>query len=143
MIDKTITKHYEKFRLQKLTRIAGLGTVKISNKNPLAAIEDEEKHHHFKMKKLEEEMKEVFNKKVEEKINHLDNVERNENDNIERMRHLIDLEKAELFSLRAQFEREKHEWETTTRSRQSKSTESLGRKKHFRFSVGTLKFGKQ
>ena len=94
------------------------------------------------MEKLENEMEEVFNKKVEEKLINLDTVKQSENDDIERKRHLVDLEKAELFSMRAQFEREKLAWETKSQSQLSKST-SLGRKKPFRFSVGTLKFGKQ
>ena len=87
-------------------------------------------------------MEEVFNKKVEEKLSHLDTVKESENYDIDRKRHLVDLEKAELFSIRAQFEREKLAWDTKSKSRTSKST-SLGRKKQYRFSVGTLKFGKQ
>ena len=144
LIEQTINNLYENYRLDKLVMMTGgrMGLVIGSNKNPLAAIEDEEKEHLIKMEKLEKEMEEVFNKKVEEKLINLDTVKQSENDDIERKQHFVDLEKAELFSMRAQFEREKLTWETKSQSQSSKST-SLGRKKHFRFSVGTLKFGKQ
>ena len=121
----------------------GIGLVIGSNKNPLAAIEDEVREHLIKMKKLEKEMEEVFNNKVDEKLSHLDTVRQSEIDDVERKRHLVDLEKVELFSMRAQFEREKLAWETKSESQGSKSSASLGRKKHYRFSVGTFKFGKQ
>ena len=81
----------------------GVGLVIGLNKNPLAAIEDEEKEHLIKMKKLEKEMEEVFNKKVEEKLSHLDTFKQSEKDDIEMKRHLVDLENAKLFSMRAQF----------------------------------------
>ena len=93
-----------------------------SNKNPLAAIEDEVREHLIKMKKLEKEMEEVFNNKVDEKLSHLDTVRQSEIDDVERKRHLVDLEKVELFSMRAQFEREKLAWETKSQSQPSKST---------------------
>ena len=145
MIDLTTTTYYENYRCDKLTKLAGgePGQASWANKNPLAAIEDDEKDHIIKMKKMEEEMEEVFNKKVKEKNLNLDTLEKNEEDIIKKKRHLVDLEKAEMFSMRAQFEREKLDCETITRNQSSKSSESLGRKKHFRFSVGTLKFGKQ
>ena len=69
----------------------GMGLVVRSNKNPLAAIEDEEKEHLIKMEKLEKEMEEVFNKKVEEKLINLDTVKQSENDDIKRKRHFVEL----------------------------------------------------
>ena len=118
MIDQTINTHYENYRVEKLAKMAGEGTQLVigSNKNPLAAIEDEEKEHLIKMKNLENEMEEVFNKKVEEKLSHLDTIKQSEIDDVERKRHLVDLEKAELFSMRAQFEREKLAWETKSQT---------------------------
>ena len=61
---------------------------------------------------LEKEMEKVFNNKVEEKFINLKTVKQSENDDIERKRHFVDLERAELFSMRAQFEREKLALET-------------------------------
>jgi hypothetical protein len=87
-------------------------------------------------------MEEVFNKKVEEKLINLDIVKQSENDDIDRKRHLVNLEKAELFSMRAQFEREKLACETKSQTQGSKSSASMGRGEKYRFSVGTLTFGK-
>eukprot|EP00092_Neocalanus_flemingeri_P007327 GFUD01007913.1.p1 GENE.GFUD01007913.1~~GFUD01007913.1.p1 ORF type:complete len:464 (+),score=180.76 GFUD01007913.1:66-1394(+) len=143
LIDLTTTTHYENYRCDKLTRLAGEGMVSVANKNPLAAIEDEEKEHMIKMKRMELEMEEVFRKKVEEKNSNFESVKNNEEEILEKERQMLDLEKAEMFTRRAQFDREKLDWETKTRQQYARSTESLGRKKHYRFSVGTFKFARQ
>ncbi|XP_077287201.1 septin 7-like protein pnut isoform X2 [Arctopsyche grandis] len=66
--DVTSSVHYENYRCRKL---AGLGTdgkpQRISNKNPLAQMEEEKREHDNKMKKMESEMEQVFEMKVREK----------------------------------------------------------------------------
>ena len=123
--------------MNKLKRIACHQTCDVSNKNPLAALEDEVKHHQSQMMQMEKEMEEVFNKKVDEKLMNLGTLEQNEKSDIENKRHILNLEKAELYAKRAEFEREKEEWEIQCRSKESKSTKSLGRRKPFKFSVRT------
>ena len=113
------------------------------NKNPLAALEDEVKEHEGKMETMEMEMDEVLEKKVQEKTANLDRMTQKEEDIIEKERQVVDLEKAEIFARKAQLDREKIEWATRLRLHSSKSTESLTRKRQFRLSVGTFKFGRQ
>nr|CAH7733025.1 unnamed protein product [Callosobruchus chinensis] len=58
--DVTNNVHYENYRCRKL---AGLGTdgkpTRISNKNPLAQMDEEKREHDLKMKKMETEMEQV------------------------------------------------------------------------------------
>ena len=89
-------------------------------------------------------MEEVLMQKVKEKNDNLDNMKIYEEESLEQERQIFDLQKAEMDSRRAEFEREKVEWETTSNHQlSSKSTESLGRKKKYRFSLGTLRLGRQ
>ena len=144
LIDVTTTTHYENYRCAKLTRITAGGQDSWNNKNPLAAIEDEEKEQQDKLRKLKSEMEEVLMQKVKEKNDNLDNMKIYEEESLEQERQIFDLQKAEMDSRRAEFEREKVEWETTSNHQlSSKSTESLGRKKKYRFSLGTLRLGRQ
>ena len=143
LIDKTISLHYEEYRMNKLRKIACEQTILASSKSPLAALEDEEKHHQLQMIKMEKEMEEVFSKKVDEKLMTLDILEQSEKSHIEKKRHWLNLEKAELYAKRAELEREKDEWELKCRSNESKSTKSLGRRKPLKFSMGTLSFGRR
>ena len=129
--------------MNKLSRIACEQTCLASSKSPLAALEDEEKHHQLQMIKMEKEMEEVFSKKVDEKLMTLDILEQSEKSHIEKKRHWLNLEKAELYAKRAELEREKDEWELKCRSNESKSTKSLGRRKPLKFSMGTLSFGRR
>merc|ERR1712020_453519 len=59
--------HYENFRCRKLAGVAGGSTEKITNKNPMAQIEEEKRQHQNKMLKMEKEMEDVFERKVREK----------------------------------------------------------------------------
>jgi len=68
--------HYENFRCRKLAGVGvsandGGKTNRISNKNPLAQMEEERREHEMKMKKMEQEMEQVFEMKVKEKTQKL------------------------------------------------------------------------
>ncbi|KAB7502073.1 Histone-lysine N-methyltransferase setd3, partial [Armadillidium nasatum] len=74
--DVTNNVHYENYRCRKLSGIGGTeGKVKMSNKNPLAQMEEEKKEHSNRMKKMEAEMEQVFEMKVKEKMSKLHDLE--------------------------------------------------------------------
>ena len=130
-------------RFEKLSKLVSEDDVLNTNKNPLAALEDEVKEHQDKMETMKTEMDEVLQKKVEEKNANLERMTQKEEDIVEKERQVVDLEKAEIFARKAQLDREKVEWATRLRLYSSKSTESLTRKRQFRLSVGNFKFGRQ
>jgi len=110
--DVTNSVHYENYRCRKL---AGVGTdgkpAKIVNKNPLAQMEEEKREHELKMKKMEGEMEQVFEMKVKEKRNKLkeseDDLQRRE----QQMLGPLDEQRRELEERRANFLRERDDWE--------------------------------
>ena len=130
-------------RFEKLSKLVRDDEVAQTNKNPLAALEDEVREHEDKMEKMEIEMDHVLEKKVQEKNDNLERMTQKEEDIVEKERQVVDLEKAEIFARKAQLDREKVEWATRLRLYSSKSTESLTRKRQFRLSVGNFKFGRQ
>ncbi|KAG8193758.1 hypothetical protein JTE90_005054 [Oedothorax gibbosus] len=74
--DVTNNVHYENYRCKKLAAFAGDGKpMRISNKNPLAQMEEEKKEHELKMKKMEEEREQLFEMKVKEKFQKLEDSE--------------------------------------------------------------------
>ena len=130
-------------RFEKLSKLVRDDDVAETNKNPLAALEDEMKEHQDKIDQMELEMEHVLEKKVQEKNDNLERMTHKEEDIVEKERQVVDLEKAEIFARKAQLDREKVEWATRLRLYSSKSTESLTRKRQFRLSVGNFKFGRQ
>ena len=130
-------------RFEKLSKLVSVDVGMETDKNPLAALEDEVKEHQDKLETMEMEMDQVLERKVQEKNLNLDRMTQKEEDIIEKERQVVDLEKAEIFARKAQLDREKVEWATRLRLYSSKSTESLTRKRQFRLSVGTFKFGRQ
>jgi len=113
LISATHNLHYENFRCKELSSLAAIDEAKptIPNKNPLAVIEDETSRHKLKVKKMEEEMEEVFCKKVDEKYA---KIERNERDAEQKMRkeqELLEEERQEIALRREEFQREQKEWE--------------------------------
>ena len=130
-------------RFEKLSKLVRDDDVAETNKNPLAALEDELKEHQDKIDQMELEMEHVLEKKVQEKNDNLERMTHKEEDIVEKERQVVDLEKAEIFARKAQLDREKVEWATRLRLYSSKSTESLTRKRQFRLSVGNFKFGRQ
>ncbi|XP_049832227.1 septin-7 isoform X1 [Schistocerca gregaria] len=112
--DVTNNVHYENFRCRKL---AGLGSdgkpTRISNKNPLAQMEEEKREHEAKMKKMEIEMEQVFEMKVKEKKQKLKDSEAELQRRHEQMRKTYEQQVKELEEKRREFEKEKQMWEQT------------------------------
>lgn len=110
--DVTNNVHYENYRCRKL---AGLGVdgkpTRISNKNPLAQMDEEKREHDLKMKKMEAEMEQVFEMKVREKKQKLKDSEAELTRRHEATKKSLEQQAKELEDKRKQFELEKEEWE--------------------------------
>lgn len=110
--DVTNNVHYENYRCRKL---AGLGTdgkpTRISNKNPLAQMEEEKRDHEAKMKKMESEMEQVFEMKVREKKQKLKDSEADLQRRHEQMKKALEQQISELEEKRRAYEKEKQAWE--------------------------------
>lgn len=110
--DVTNNVHYENYRCRKL---AGLGTdgkpTRISNKNPLAQMEEEKRDHEAKMKKMESEMEQVFEMKVREKKQKLKDSEADLQRRHEQMKKALEQQISELEEKRRAYEQEKQVWE--------------------------------
>ena len=148
-------------RFEKLSKlVANDPDLKSKNKNPLAAIEDEKAEHAQKMERMEAEMGAVLETKVGERRGQIEEVTRREEEDVTRERGLVDRAREEVRDKRGELERERVEWTTRCvilsvflfiqfsvifrmRLSSARSTESLGKKKAFRLSVGTFKFGRQ
>ncbi|EFA00509.1 septin-7 [Tribolium castaneum] len=110
--DVTNNVHYENYRCRKL---AGLGVdgkpSRISNKNPLAQMDEEKREHDLKMKKMEAEMEQVFEMKVREKKQKLKDSEAELTRRHEATKKQLEQQAKELEEKRRQFEMEKEQWE--------------------------------
>lgn len=110
--DVTSNVHYENYRCRKL---AGLGTdgkpQRISNKNPLAQMEEEKREHDNKMKKMESEMEQVFEMKVREKRQKLKDSEAELTRRHSATRRSLEQQARELEERRKAFEQEVAAWE--------------------------------
>lgn len=110
--DVTNNVHYENYRCRKL---AGLGVdgkpTRISNKNPLAQMDEEKREHDLKMKKMEAEMEQVFEMKVREKKQKLKDSEAELTRRAEATKKSLEQQAKELEEKRKQFELEKEQWE--------------------------------
>ncbi|KAJ3661354.1 hypothetical protein Zmor_005752 [Zophobas morio] len=110
--DVTNNVHYENYRCRKL---AGLGVdgkpSRISNKNPLAQMDEEKREHDLKMKKMEAEMEQVFEMKVREKKQKLKDSEAELTRRHEATKKQLEQQAKELEEKRRQFESEKENWE--------------------------------
>ncbi|KAK9294501.1 hypothetical protein QLX08_010945 [Tetragonisca angustula] len=113
--DVTNNVHYENFRCRTL---AGVGVdgkpTKVSNKNPLAQLEEEKREHDNKMKKMEIDMEQVFEMKVREKKQKLKDSEADLQRRHEQMRRSLEQQVRELEEKRRAFEAEKLAWEQQT-----------------------------
>jgi len=119
LLDTTNNVHYENYRCKKLSAI---GADKIgsnlngdSNKNPLQQMEEEKKDHEAKIKKMEQEMEQVFEQKVKEK---LEKLKANENDLLKRQEQMnkdIEKQRIALEEKRKAFETEKSAFEVFSR----------------------------
>merc|ERR1712181_27304 len=113
LINATHNLHYENFRCKELSSLAAIdeGKPTIPNKNPLAVIEDETSRHKLKVKKMEEEMEEVFCKKVEEKHAKIEKAERDAVQRMKKEQEALEGERQELAKRREEYQRELKEWE--------------------------------
>ncbi|XP_026670863.1 septin-7 isoform X5 [Ceratina calcarata] len=113
--DVTNNVHYENFRCRTL---AGVGVdgkpTKVSNKNPLAQLEEEKREHDNKMKKMEIDMEQVFEMKVREKRQRLKDSEADLQRRHEQTRRSFEQQVRELEEKRRAFEAEKLAWEQQT-----------------------------
>merc|ERR1719228_2051047 len=145
--DVTSQVHYEKYRCTKLTALALSNEGVMLNKNPLAVIEDEKNEHQEKLKRMNDDMEDVFRRKVEEKQEKMSRVEREEMERLEREKKQLEEEKLKLASKKEELEKEKKSWASTHGIEMSKflhrSTESLdGKKKKYGLPVNPFKFGR-
>ncbi|XP_049293801.1 septin-7 isoform X3 [Anopheles funestus] len=109
--DVTNNVHYENYRCRKLAGLGTDGKAKLSNKNPLAQMEEEKREHESKMKKMEAEMEQVFEMKVKEKKQKLKDSEAELTRRHEERKKALELQIRELEDRRKAFELEKTEWE--------------------------------
>ncbi|XP_054277470.1 septin-7-like isoform X3 [Macrosteles quadrilineatus] len=111
--DVTNNVHYENFRCISL---AGHGPdgkpSRISNKNPLAQMEEEKREHDTKLKKMEQEMEQVFEMKVKEKKQKLKDSEIDLQRRHDQMRKQLEAQQSELEEKRKALEAEISAWET-------------------------------
>ncbi|XP_065562254.1 septin-7-like isoform X6 [Artemia franciscana] len=106
--------HYENYRSRKLGGVHTDGKpAKVSNKNPLAQMEEERREHESKIKKMESEMEQVFEMKVKEKTQKLKDTEVDMHRRHEQMKKGLEQQEVELMEKRAAFEAEVKEWENS------------------------------
>jgi len=147
MIDLTSSTHYENYRCDKLKRlISGGNDDDLSDKNLLTYFEKESEEHSCKVDNMNKQMGAIFDNKIEEKNQMFDTFEEDQNEDIEKERRKLNLEKENILLRRNEFEKEKTEWDARCLSstyRSSKSMESLRKKNKFKFSLGSMNFGNQ
>ncbi|XP_044049196.1 septin-7-like isoform X3 [Siniperca chuatsi] len=119
--DVTNNVHYENYRSKKLAAVTcnGVDTSKtkgqLTNRSPLAQMEEERREHVMKMKKMEAEMEQVFEMKVKEKKQKLKDSEAELERRHEQMKRNLEAQYKELEEKRRVFEDEKANWEAQQR----------------------------
>nr|XP_046273397.1 septin-7 isoform X1 [Scatophagus argus] len=125
--DVTNNVHYENYRSRKLAAVTYNGVDNNKNKgqltkpetaegmSPLAQMEEERREHVSKMKKMEQEMEQVFEMKVKEKLQKLRDSEAELQRRHEQMKKNLEAQHKELEEKRRQHEEEKASWETQQR----------------------------
>ena len=83
--------------------------ISIPNKNPLAYLEDEYQSHTEKLLKMEAEMQEMFNKKIDLQLRKMESLHQENLEILEREQRDVSLKKKELISLQEEFNKEKDE----------------------------------
>lgn len=112
--DMTSLVHYENFRCRKLAGVVSSPDPKkfqAPSRDPLAQFEVEKREHEQKMKKMEREMEEVFDMKVQEKLQKLKDIEADLNRRKEQMRRALETQQKELADKRKQFDEDKYHFE--------------------------------
>ena len=95
------------------------------NKNPLAVIEDEKNGHQEKLRKMTNDMEDVFQRKVEEKQEKMNKVEREDMERLEKEKKHLKEEKIRLASKKEELESDKKSWAQTELKWQNFSTVPL------------------
>uniref|UniRef100_A0A665V9H1 Septin n=1 Tax=Echeneis naucrates TaxID=173247 RepID=A0A665V9H1_ECHNA len=125
--DVTNNVHYENYRSKKLAAVTYNGVDNNKNKgqltkpettdgmSPLAQMEEERREHVAKMKKMEQEMEQVFEMKVKEKLQKLKDSEAELKRRHEQMKKNLEAQHKELEEKRHQHEEEKASWEAQQR----------------------------
>ncbi|KAI3358769.1 hypothetical protein L3Q82_014733, partial [Scortum barcoo] len=125
--DVTNNVHYENYRSRKLAAVTYNGADNNKNKgqltkpetaegmSPLAQMEEERRDHVSKMKKMEQEMEQVFEMKVKEKLQKLRDSEAELQRRHEQMKKNLEAQHKELEEKRRQHEEEKANWEAQQR----------------------------
>ncbi|XP_055838319.1 protein peanut isoform X6 [Episyrphus balteatus] len=109
--DVTNNVHYENYRCRKLAGLGADGKARLTNKNPLAQMEEEKREHDLKMKKMEAEMEQVFEMKVKEKKQKLKDSELELTRRHEERKKALEIQIRELEERRRGFDQEKKDWE--------------------------------
>jgi len=110
--DVTNNVHYENFRTNKLSSVTSSdGSKSTPTKSPLAQMEDEKVEHMQKMKKMEQEMEEVFRQKVQEKKQKLLDSEADLARRHETMKKKLESEYAALEEKQRNFELQRNEFD--------------------------------
>ena len=117
------------------------------SKNPLALIEDEKLAHEDKLRRMDDDMEDVFKRKVEEKKEKMKRLERDEENRLERDKKGLQEEKVRISMKREELENEKKSWASTHGIEMSKflarSSESLdGKRKKYTLPNNPFKFGR-
>uniref|UniRef100_A0A8C6WVF0 Septin n=1 Tax=Neogobius melanostomus TaxID=47308 RepID=A0A8C6WVF0_9GOBI len=118
--DVTNNVHYENYRSRKLAAVTYNGVDNNKNKgqltkSPLAQMEEERRDHVTKMKKMEQEMEQVFEMKVKEKLLKLRDSEAELQRRHEQMKKNLEAQHRELEEKRRQHEDERANWEAQQR----------------------------
>ncbi|XP_035207553.1 septin-7-like isoform X2 [Stegodyphus dumicola] len=118
--DVTNNVHYENYRCRKLASVANDGkSARMSNKNPLAQMEEERKEHELKMKKMEQDLEQLFELKVREKFKKLKDSEADLERRHEQMKKSLEAQRKELEEKWKAFEAEKASFEAENKDEES------------------------
>jgi len=127
--DVTAQRHYENYRAKKLSSLMGNQKEGKPQTSPIHQLEAEKREHKNKMKRMEAEMEQVFELKVKEKINRLNDSELELQKRHENQKKKLELEFAEMDQKRREFEREKAEFDDLVRQWEQKNAPSDKKKK--------------
>ena len=89
-------------------------------KNPLAQIEDEQVAHQEKLRRMNEDMEDVFRRKVEEKTERMRRLAREEEARLDRERSGLAEDKRVLAARRAELDQDKKSWAASSGVEMSK-----------------------
>jgi septin 7 len=116
LLDTTNNVHYENYRCRKLS---GMGNDKKlsskESKNPLAQMEEEKNDHEQKMQKMQREMEQVFEMKVNEKMQKLKDSEADLSKRHDQMNKSLEAQKQELVERREVYEKERAAFDLVSR----------------------------